>query len=408
MNLTDLANHICQQCGMTDTDDVSAARMFLQRRLEMIWNSQIWRCSLVEATLTINPDGTCTLADTTWNPSSSTLMLPSVIDSVLAVRADNHAMTVASLESYYRTDTDWLKMQGDPYDFQVLAPLAFDLGQPTNINFAATGDDQKLSVAATVSPDGQRKTSSSITLSATGIFNGITGAGWAGVQQILSASKPPTQNPVILSAWGKNEIIVRNLSATTAMQCTVTDSGGNVTNFTLAPGQSQTFETSISSINVADGSGSSASTSGVNLTGILNITDGPNTSNTPNIVTLATMQPGDTNLPLHQRIRLATQPQVSTNLRILGKGTCPVLADYDTPPINNVEPALMAFARGDLLLRSRQHGKAALAQQEGAALLKQLADSEAFQQANNFRVVPDAGFGADTVLWTQPNSFHPL
>src|SRR5215467_13751264 len=106
MNLKDLANHICQQCGMTDTDDVAAAKMFLQRRLEMIWNSQLWRCSLLEAVLTVNPDGTCTLADTTWNPSTSILLLPSVIDSVLAVRADNHAMTVASLESYYRTDTD--------------------------------------------------------------------------------------------------------------------------------------------------------------------------------------------------------------------------------------------------------------------------------------------------------------
>src|SRR5579872_7273257 len=113
MTLTDLANHICEQCGMNDSDDVAAAQMFLQRRLEMIWNSQLWRCSLLEATLTLNPDGTSTLADTVWIPSRGTLLLPTAIDSVLAVRADTHAMTVAGLESYYRADTDWLNLQGD-------------------------------------------------------------------------------------------------------------------------------------------------------------------------------------------------------------------------------------------------------------------------------------------------------
>src|SRR5579872_5757292 len=101
MTLTDLANHICEQCGMNDSDDVAAAQMFLQRRLEMIWNSQLWRCSLIEATLTINPDGSTTLADAVWIPARGTLLLPAAFESVIAVRADNHAINVASLESYF-------------------------------------------------------------------------------------------------------------------------------------------------------------------------------------------------------------------------------------------------------------------------------------------------------------------
>jgi hypothetical protein len=112
--------------------------------------------------------------------------------------------------------------------------------------------------------------------------------------------------------------------------------------------------------------------------------------------------------PIHQRIRLTEAPTVSTNLRILGKGKCPILGPYDTPPITNVEPALMAFARGDLLLRQRQFGKAALAQQEGATLPKELVENEAFQQAGEFRIEPEAGFGSDICWWTQPDSYHPL
>jgi hypothetical protein len=112
--------------------------------------------------------------------------------------------------------------------------------------------------------------------------------------------------------------------------------------------------------------------------------------------------------PVHQRIRLTEAPQVSINLRVLGKGKCPILGPYDSAPITNAEPALMAFARGDLLLRQRQFGKAALAQQEGAALLKELVESEAFQQAGEFRIQPDAGFGSDIWWWTQPDSYHPL
>ena len=96
-----------------------------------------------------------------------------------------------------------------------------------------------------------------------------------------------------------------------------------------------------------------------------------------------------------QRIRLTSIPTLATTLRVLGKTACPVLGDYDDMPINNVEPCLLAFARGDMLLRQRQHGKAQIAQQEGAALLAQLQRSEAYQQAQNFRIMPDNGFGGD-------------
>jgi hypothetical protein len=124
-------------------------------------------------------------------------------------------------------------------------------------------------------------------------------------------------------------------------------------------------------------------------------------------LTLFTLAATDTVSVPRQRVRLTAIPQLATTLRVLGKTTCPALGDYDEMPINSVESALIAFGRGDMLLRQRQHGKAQLAQQEGAMLLAQLARSEVFQQASSHRIVPDGGFGGDNYI-SQPNSLNPL
>ncbi|HEX7652562.1 MAG TPA: hypothetical protein VF607_03585, partial [Verrucomicrobiae bacterium] len=122
---------------------------------------------------------------------------------------------------------------------------------------------------------------------------------------------------------------------------------------------------------------------------------------------IGTFAAGQVSLNQHVRVRLTSIPNLATHLRVLGKTSCPVLTDYDVMPINNVEPGLMAFARGDMLMRSRQHGKASIAQQEGATLLAQLTRSEAYQTANRFQVQPDNGFGGHLGL-APGNSYRPL
>lgn len=202
MTLTDLATHICEQSAMNDADDVSAAKMFLQRRLEMIWNTQLWRASLIEATLTVNPDGTATLADTVWIPSRGTLLLPTAFDSVLAVRQDAHSMSVASLESYYRTDTDWLNMQGDPTEFQVLSPAVWEFGaantfllQPSN-----TADNKLSASIRTVDGSGVVKATNTVAL-ASPISTAFSAL------RIDTMSIPSTQGNVsLLAASGYNPV----------------------------------------------------------------------------------------------------------------------------------------------------------------------------------------------------------
>lgn len=323
MTLTDLANHICTQTGMTDTDDVSAAMMFLQRRLEMIWNGALWRDSLLEATLTVNPDDTTTLADSYWISERSVLLLPAAMEKVIAARINTNALQAASLESYYRADTDWLNYQGTPFEFQVLKPVVMEWATAQTVTVSDTNtNDNNITCNYSYSPNGVTICTGSGSLNATlG-----TGGSPTGILQVFSFSKAPTAGNVVLTA------------------------------------------------------------------GAWTVTIMP-TCNTP---------------PIHQRIRLTEAPTVSTNLRVLGKAKCPILGPYDVAPITNVEPALMAFARGDLLLRQRQFGKANLAMQEGAALLKELVETEAFQQAGEFRIQPDAGFGENIWWYTQPDSYHPL
>jgi hypothetical protein len=488
MTLTDLANHICTQCGMNDTDDVAAAQMFLQRRLEMIWNSALWRDSLLEATLTLNPNDTTTLADSYWISERSVLLLPSAIEKVIAARLNTNALEAASLESYYRTDTDWLDYQGSPYEFQVLKPVVMEWATAQNVNVADsnaadTGANPPISCNFSYSPDGVT------------INNGAraVNAAIGSALQLFSFSKPATQGNVLLQLTTPVSVAGDTYTGTPQPSATVNVTAGQI--YTITPGanengvllvngtQTLTLATGVAVTVTAQGAtlvfqypaslipanaqygaggsyavasavetytviwGANETAVGVPDQGEVNST-GAGTASVINcpaplgftfvgtanqpvtamlfvgtfaalgspltaainlLTTFATVTASSNGAAMHQRIRLTEAPQVAINLRVLGKGKCPILGPYDTAPITNAEPALMAFARGDLLLRQRQFGKAALAQQEGAALLKELMENEAFQQAGEFRIQPDGGFGSDNFwMQTTPDSYRPL
>lgn len=497
MTLTDLANHICTQTGMTDTDDVAAAQMFLQRRLEMIWAAALWRDSLLEATLTINPDGTTTLADSYWIPERSVLLLPAAIEKVIAARINTNTLEVASLESYYRTDTDWLNYQGTPFEFQILKPVVMEWASAQSVsaldtNAADTGATPSIACQYSYSPDGVTITNGTV-----GVNGQITDSGGtrsATMLQLFTFSKPPTQGNVALrfsvpvNAAGitysgpaqpvatmpvtqgqvytitpganENGVLLVNGTQTLTLQTgtavTVTAQGAqllfeypNLISASAAYDQNGQFEVGANpnasyvlvwganeaNVNPPDGlftvnpgAGQTSSFSptsnqqpyalfasvnsqpGIPVTAQWYAAGGaPLTATIINVVTFATITANCNNAPTHQRIRLTEAPQVSINLRVLGKGRCPIMGPYDTVPITNSEPALMAFARGDLLLRQRQAGKASLAQQEGATLLKALIEAEAFHQGGEFRIQPDGGFGQDNFwMQTTPDSWHPV
>ena len=389
MTLTDLANHICEQCGMKEAEDTSAAKMFLQRRIEMIWNQSLWRCSLVEATMTLNTDGTSTLADTVWIPSRGTLLLPTVMDSVLAVRQDSHSMNVASLESYYRRDDDALAAQGDPTEFQVLSPAVLEnsLDIPIFINLDTANTSEVITSITLGDSTGTNIIRKSVSVSTTPNYLGT-------YKNVFSLSKPVITGNVLLQTGGVQ--ILNSYSQQIDFQ--MTDSDGGFYDYFLNPGEySPLVYKTITSFGVAGGTQQVCNVNFALITLTDVIPGFPSiptfTITQPNQSIIYTMEGALKTATKHPRIRLTSIPTAAVNLRVLGKSACPVLGDYDEAPINNAELCLMAFARGDMLMRQRQHGKAQLAQQEGAVLLKQLQDSESYQTANRHQIIPDGGFG---------------
>lgn len=417
MTLTDLASHICAQCGMNDTDDVSAAKMFLQRRLEMIWNSQLWRCSLIEATMTINPDGTCSLSNTVWIPQRATLLLPPEFESVLAVRQDGHKMTVASLESYYRTDIDWLNMTGDAFEFQILRPAVWEFASNTDVCVFTEGNPKNPTKLVT--------TQDGVSTSAFSVMpSGGVGTPMAQLLRIDSASRQDSDYSenaqfVVVGADLGQTIDVENSGPGSAPELFFNQIPQQIAVGSLLRVKGFYKEDSITPITWTGIVSSFDKGTGVVNIQRLNLPSDTSDNAAYGIMGSITevylcswsyaftLNVGNNAAQNRQRIRLTVQPNLSVNLRVLGKTTCPILGDYDAVPINNAETCLMAFARGDMLLRARQNGKAQIAQQEGATLLQALARSEAFQQASNFKIQPEGGFGDDSTFM-YPNSMHPL
>ncbi|MDE2106056.1 MAG: hypothetical protein KGL39_53025, partial [Patescibacteria group bacterium] len=401
--------------------------------------------------------GTTNMPTAIWLPSAATLLLPPAFASVIAIRTDSHAMNVASLESYFRSDTDWLDLQGEPTQFQVLSPVLMEWSTAQSIYLLdTTAADQGIPCNIVISPDGIAQKLVSLNPGGSGVGS-FVGTG----TKVISASHAAmTGNPVLNYYPSGFSSFAVGLALTTG-QVVFNPADNNFYTWTGAAGTvglvandlritnqaiTQTGTTNgAPSFNFKDDNGNNygiawtgafwsvyefvvfgppsqiaANPGNGNLTALptagwtngftvgYNIPQPPAAGWTLLALSQIPLPSAAGAAPVQQRVRLTSQPTLSTNLRILGKTTCPILGPYDNMPINNVEPAVMAYARGDMLRRARQNGKGQLADQEGAALLAQLITTEVFQQAADFRIEPSDGFGGSTVTFIQPNSLHPL
>ena len=64
------------------------------------------------------------------------------------------------------------------------------------------------------------------------------------------------------------------------------------------------------------------------------------------------------------------------------------MADTDTPALNGVDNALLAFAEGDMLERARQYSKAQIKYQEAASQVQIMKDLENGQRQSISRIIP--------------------
>ena len=109
----------------------------------------------------------------------------------------------------------------------------------------------------------------------------------------------------------------------------------------------------------------------------------------PTSETFATISSTDTQVQPKLHIRVLPKPREEVSYKVLIKKKPLELSnDYDEPELRGVDNALIAYAQGDMLERERQYAKAAEKFQEGNAMLAQLKQVNAHQEASHIRYVP--------------------
>lgn len=88
-------------------------------------------------------------------------------------------------------------------------------------------------------------------------------------------------------------------------------------------------------------------------------------------------------------IRLIRKPDKAKTLLVLGKLKLTALGDSDSPKINGIDNALLAYVEGDMLEHMRQYGKAQVKQQEAAGAMMVMRDLESAQSAKIARLIPE-------------------
>jgi len=88
-------------------------------------------------------------------------------------------------------------------------------------------------------------------------------------------------------------------------------------------------------------------------------------------------------------IQLIKKPDTAKALLVLGKLKVVALDDLDSPKINGIDNALLAFVEADMLQHLRQYGKAQVMQQEASAQLAVCRDLETSQSAKISKLVPE-------------------
>lgn len=394
MNLAAMAAFICGKVNLTEAEDLAAAKGFLSRRLEMIWNDQLWKDSLVEYVRVISPDGYT--AASNWIPTKSILLCPPAIQRVIGVRTTERQLNAMDHAYYYRVDYDAWHKSGLPIEQVRLPACVWELDQAraVYVSFDAANAGANLSLDLADS-DGCGSTRSNVALAASPQLLGTT-------ERIDGVRKKVSTAAVVVHAaedvlpaddtgynaegyvsWGG---ILDPTNGLTIGQTYLWTTGVGVLQFTCG-----TTVLNDSGIFTADATIATVQSTGVPLD-LMRGTLRP----APSIVTLAA---ADTMAARRQRIRLVESPTVETTISVLGKRSCPpLLEDEDEPALQGVENCLLAFAQSDLLQRERHYAKADQVMKEGLLLLQQFMAMEVVQQSHNQRIIPEMGYADDYAL----------
>lgn len=387
MTLSEMAVFICGKVNQTEAEDISACKGFLRARRDMVWADRLWKDSVVELTQTLSPDGYD--ATKTWLPSKGVLLLPPIIERVLAVRTSERTLNAQSREYFYRIDYDAFAQSGCALDYVLLPKCVweFDTAQYVRINRESVSDAGTSVTTEVIQTDAVSVTRSISSLSSADQFLAQT-------DRVDRMIKPETSGFVKLNVTSVlNQGVKNDTDSEIAFSISSDGDIFNAPTIVVEPGETGLF----SGIIEIRGPGVFYDIpGGTDFVGTLTFDGTQFTPDSPE--TIVTLAASDTSAPLRQRIRLVEIPTQETTIRVLGKRTPPAFTDdNDEPGLSGADNCLLAFGQADMLERERQYSKAKDKFDEAMLLLDQLVRQETVQQAHNARLIPGGGYGDDNV-----------
>jgi hypothetical protein len=216
MNLETLVDRACLESGYNDTDDVAAAQKFARHWDEHIWNSALWKDSLVVCDVAVTPS-------TNDDHADGIVFLPEVIDRVVAVRTSNNQIVIRGQEHYYRMDFDSFAATGTPIEFNILPPAWVTLYMLSTITNPTAG--QRCVIRTIDASDGtetlrirfQIGTQPIKTLAGTvpTLYNYIYANSESQTVTVFGLQKPTTTNPIRINGENVDDLYAELAAADT-------------------------------------------------------------------------------------------------------------------------------------------------------------------------------------------------
>lgn len=406
MTLLDMANFICGKVNQTEAEDVAACKGFLTQQHETLWHAQLWKDALVSYTQTLAPTGYAPSA--TWLPTKGVLLLPSIIERVLAVRSDSRKLNIRRPEFYYRVDYDAFIKIGTPADFLVLPACVWEWDTTVRL-YLDRGDLADKNAPVTIDyleADGITVSRKAVPLTdaISAVINKNTSP--TATDRVDAMLKRASTGSVSLRAVGTTT--VTNNSVATRIDIYVHNDAGNLFGLVLSlqPGASGNITallpgktisvfahgdvfTPLSEWTFDDGVGAFSGTF------TYDDSDGLQAQTETDVVVIA-LAAADKAAKMRQRIRLVEIPNASLVIRVLGKRVVPSFSDdLDQPAMNGFVQPLLALGQAEMLERERQYSKAGAKKQEGMMLLQELIAVETVQQSHQTQIIPESGYGDD-------------
>lgn len=225
MNLAELADLVCETVRKPDSDSLAACKTYLKRRDQMLWDGNLWRDSLFTFTKTVGPTmsatdaqplayGGDTLARIRLLAATGFICLEQFVDVVLAVRKSNGPLPVQNVERYFLDSLDAFAQTGDPVEFSLSEPVAWQSYNDQQLFLVSSGADTAVCVVHYIDTYAG-VLSKQVTLSST------TPVAFGYGRIVFNITKPPTSGNVMLQGGDsvvENTFAVLSATETEARQ----------------------------------------------------------------------------------------------------------------------------------------------------------------------------------------------